>query len=1390
MKQNCKVRSFARKCQKYNNSKHVYKTFQSLASKNAEVVALTAKMETNRVTGFIKGYRFKFLIDSGASVSCISLPYIAKLRISPTQIQTCADTRVRGVNGALIDVVGTVELPVKICGVIMHHTFSIIANLYTPCILGHDFLMQNDAKIDFKQGLLTLKDGIATVAFVNSKPPGTPVTILEESILPPRSQCIIRVHVSAVSDSAIGVLLEPHDSLQHKYQLIGSKCIVHPDHNNTVPYLVLNPTNESIILHANSIIGLANPAETVTPFDEQDIHPAEQTEHTVAAASKVIDPNQLLSTAKQLGIDFSKSHLTEAQQNALLELLGKYRDIFAVDDSELGCCDILQHRIDTGDAAPVRQRFYSQTPKVREETRRQIQTMLDNNIIEPSTTEWHAPVVLVRKANGQFRFAVDYRKLNAVTQNFTFPLPKITDTIQSLGERQATIFSSLDLRQGFFQIKLDPETAHKTGFITPEGVYQFTRMPFGLKTAPMTFQMVMSEVFRSMTYSNCLVYLDDVLVFSNSFHSHLNDLEQVFCRLRKANLKLSPSKCTFATKSIKFLGHIISSDGIRVNPEKTKALLTYPAPRNVRDLRSFLGSTNYFKRYIKDYAAKAAPLTALLKADKPYNWTSDCQTSFETLKTALSSPPVLAYPDFDRPFTLSTDASGSAIGYILEQPDKDGHLRAIAYGGRALRAHEKKWTISELECLAVIEGIRCYHHFLADKPFDIYTDHSALKWLMNIKLSAGRLARWALLLQAYQFRIFHRPGKQNKVADALSRRPYEPEHETVPDKPNVLVASMFTHSHTSPVQAFIEYDGQDDSYTQSGLCAIELVSEEETTTNESFVFMIGDDLKAAQRTSADFKDIIAYLEDGDLPPVPKVARRIVAESPYYIIQNQILYHLFYYGSRGIPKGDRLVKQLAVPEAYRSQALEAFHDSLAGGAHSGIERTYHNLRKRYYWPKMWKDVYDHVHSCDECQRAKRDYQAKPAPLHPLPVGDIFTRFHIDILGPLPETQYKEKYVLVIVDSFTKWVEAYPLKSQSSIEIKNCLFDTFARYGAPSHIVSDRGANFLSKIVSALCELFSVKRVHTSAYHPQTNSTVERFNAVIGQSLRTYLDEHQENWSSYLPGILMAYRAGVSTQSTKHSPYFMVFGREMVLPIDVALTPKQSLGKTVQEHLTNILNNLEVTRKIATTNMEKAQQRYTAYYDRQAKQPSYAPGDKVLLYNPFVPKNKASKLWKKWSGPYYITQLGPNHTYQLRRCSDNTAMKVLVHANRLKPYFSRTLAHIPPDQPNASQQQTQQQQPTQQQSAPPQPTAVHKNPVQGLPNTPNDQDQWHAIDQILACKRQGQNMLYRVKWSETGQTEWVNGRDIKDEAKRQFHTLKTASGKRRKRPLQRHKFFNSP
>ena len=1351
-------------------------------------------MERNYIQGKVKRHNVRILIDTGASLSCLSLAFLNKLKVTQRSLKASQDIRsVRGVGGEIHKILGTIELEFTISGTKVCHKFYVFSNLYTPVILGFDFLEANKASIDTVNHILILHEGLAAVSLIQkSQRMGIARTTCLIT-MPPRTQCIVPVKISKLKRGTIA-LLEPVATLTTKKDLAGGKSLVQV-RSERVHFLLLNPTRTHITLPPGSVVGTATVVDQseVEEFDDPDLVNTQEKEPHACHLSTDAQPNNsdFIRKAKELDLDLDSSELNEKQREQLLTLLGQYRDIFARDITELGVTNIYEHRIDTGDAIPVRQRFYRHTPTASKEAERQIKEMLENDIIEKSTSEWQSPVVMVKKKSGELRFAVDYRRLNAVTRPMNYPLPRMENVIDTLAQGDPKFFTVLDLASGFWQIKVHKDSRHKTGFVTPQGVYQFKRLPFGISGAPGTFQMLMAEVLRDLNWRFSLVYIDDILIFSKDFELHLDHLSQVFDRLRQANLTLKISKCKFATASVSYLGHTITKDGISVDTTKTKVVQEFTTPRNVSDTRSFLGLCNYFRKFIPNFSHIANPLNQLLRKEAKFQWTNACQEAFDTLKSKLVQPPCLAFPNMSQSFELSTDASNHAIAWVLEQKDSQNRSRAINYGGRSLHGSELAWSISEKECLAVLEGIRANHPYLADGHFDVYTDHAALQWLKSIKQTTGRLARWSLLLQGYSFTIHHRPGKQNKVADALSRREYEetPGASDV-DYTDSLSVLHLEENTTDLVQCDFEYDN-----TQSPLLQ-PLISEVEPQTEEIKIDFIAEirDLRSMQRECKDCGPIIRYLELDDLPDNQKEAKRLTIEADNYIIEQDILYHLYYRRAKGLPKADRLVKQLVVPQPLRAEALQAYHDSLIGGGHQGFERTYHAVRNKYYWPKMYRDVYEHVHSCTECQQAKNRPTVKPAPLHPLPIADIFGRWHMDMLGPVTTSSQGFKHILVLTDSFSKWCEAIPTKTQEAKEIAEILYrDIFTRYGAPHTLVSDRGRNFMSSLVEALCSLFDVKRVHTSSYHPQTNSAVERFNSVIAQSIRACCKLDQKDWPDLLPGIMMSYRATPATQSTHHSPYFMVFGREMNLPFDLEWIPKPNMPFTAQKHLEKVLDNLENARKVATENIKIAQTKYKKYYDRKVKEPNFSPGDKVWLYNTKVPIGLSNKFHKKWTGPFYITQLGPNHTYKIRQCSDNKEVKSLTHANRLKLYFDPASRPVQsPFQSKVSDDQTENAtEPTNQPASRTgtcNPQTEESQDIDSSKSGKEPEEVWHKIDRICACKRQNGRILYRVKWEGIPKTEWVPSENVSDYAKQQYHANRTVTGKKRKKPLGKNKFFD--
>ena len=768
----------------------------------------------------------------------------------------------------------------------------------------------------------------------------------------------------------------------------------------------------------------------------------------------------------------------DLQQTKIKELLSKYNHCFANNYNELGSCKLKKIVIKTSASSPIFQYPYRKSMKERQAIKEEVNKMLEANIIRPSKSPWSSPVVMIPKKDGTKRFCVDYRKLNQLTIQDGFPLPRIDDILDRLsGSRW---FSTIDLKSGYWQLTIEEESIPITAFSTPDGHYEFTRLPFGLKNAPAEFSRLMQQVLGDLPFVE--IYLDDITIHSKEFNEHIEHIKIVFERLIEADLRVNPAKCVFLQESVLLLGHVVSAKGITLNPAKIEAIKNMRYCKNVKQVQEFLGLCGYYRKFVKDFAKIAQPLNNLIKKDTKWDFNKDCMTAFETLREKLVSSPILRLPDLSKPFLLFTDASGFALGAILSQKDEKGDEYVVAYASRTLKGAEEHYGISEKECLAVIWAIKQFRIYLYGTKFDVITDHQALYWLMTIKDPTGKLARWSIYLQAYEFNIIHRRGRVHSNVDTLSRP--------------VLFSSVAFNS--SNVTKDI---GEEDSKEKT----LDIWEDEYAL----YYLQYG---RHKQGSSNNQK------------------KRVDKIASHYSFTNG---HVFYSKE---PDTDETLFLVPKPQE-REQIITKAH--LLG--HFQMRSTLQRIKEKYFWKNMAQDIQEVIDKCLTCVRHQK-VQTKRQPAIALQVDGIFDRIGMDIVLGLPKTQRGFKGVLVITEYLSKYPYAVPIKQKSAEEVAKHLLTYISIFGPPKIILTDQGTEFVNETVDKLIQGAGVEHRITSPYHPQTNGLTERFNGTFISSLKKHAENEPHKWDLWIPYVLLAYRTRVHS-TTNFTPYELLFGRSM-------------------------------------------------------------------------------------------------------------------------------------------------------------------------------------------------------------------------------------------------------
>ncbi|KAL0544115.1 hypothetical protein IC582_019226 [Cucumis melo] len=856
---------------------------------------------------------------------------------------------------------------------------------------------------------------------------------------------------------------------------------------------------------------------------------------------------------------------------------------------------------------PISRAPYRMAPAELKELKVQLQELLDKGFIRPSVSPWGAPVLFVKKKDGSMRLCIDYRELNKVTVKNRYPLPRIDDLFDQL--QGATVFSKIDLRSGYHQLRIKDEDIPKTAFRSRYGHYEFIVMSFGLTNAPAVFMDLMNRVFREFLDTFVIVFIDDILIYSKTEAEHEEHLRMVLQTLRDNKLYAKFSKCEFWLKQVSFLGHVISKAGVSVDPAKIEAVTGWTRPSTVSEVRSFLGLAGYYRRFVENFSRIATPLTQLTRKGAPFVWSKACEDSFQTLKQKLVTAPVLTVPDGSGSFVIYSDASKKGLGCVLMQQGK-----VVAYASRQLKSHEQNYPTHDLELAAVVFALKIWRHYLYGEKIQIFTDHKSLKYFFTQKELNMRQRRWLELVKDYDCEILYHPGKANVVADALSRKV---SHS----------AALITR------QAPLHRDFE----------RAEIAVSVGAVTTQLAQLTVQPTLR--QRI------IDAQSNDPYL-----VEKRGLAEAGQAVE--------FSLSSDG---GLLFERRLCVPSdsAVKTELLSEAHSS-PFSMHPGSTKMYQDLKRVYWWRNMKREVAEFVSKCLVCQQVKAPRQKPAGLLQPLSIPEWkWENVSMDFISGLPRTLRGFTVIWVVVDRLTKSAHFVPGKSTYTASKWAQLYmsEIVRLHGVPVSIVSDRDARFTSKFWKGLQTAMGTRLDFSTAFHPQTDGQTERLNQVLEDMLRACALEFPSSWDSHLH--LMEFAYNNSYQATiGMAPFEALYGKCCRSPVCWGEVGEQRLMGPELVQSTN-----EAIQKIRSR-MHTAQSRQKSYADVRRKDLEFEIGDKVFLkvapMKGVLRFERRGKLSPRFVGPFEILErIGPV-AYRLALPPSLSTVHDVFHVSMLRKY----------------------------------------------------------------------------------------------------------------------------
>ena len=1191
---------------------------------------LKVDTEVRLLDSATKALELKMLVDSGATHSFINPKYLSdeirdELRWRCDE-KRCEEFGISFVEGTVNTVNRTevadimfVPFKIRIGDWVGEHKF-VLSKIVTQdeAILGNDFLIrfncailsaesklsfglasgksENERSTSTKQQLETksvdLTEETEEKLVIYKVAIDTKCKVGKEQTIEPNSEKLIRLETKATNLNAT-VLFERGNLLPKG--TIWSNSVSRLNEDGSIVVSVINTTSQEVKLDKDAVVG------EITDVGEADIIDMDEAIEVMDEIGEKDDEGKLDS--------LNYGDLSDREKGQMKELVKRYLDTFNWNDkSIIKPTPLVEHTIELENEHPIKTKQCRVPHKLRGELDQQVDHMLKKEVIRPSKSPWNSPVILVKKKNGKYRFCVDFRKLNEQTIKDAYPVPFMDETIDAVNG--ARYFITLDLAYGYWQVGLREGDKEKTAFSVNNEMYEFNVMPFGLCNGPATFQRLMDRLLKGLTWKRCLVYLDDVIIFAKSFEQLLKNLEEVLARIRAANLKLQPEKCVFGAQKVKYLGFVLSSEGLQTDPDKVTAIDTMPTPKTNKEVKRFLGSIGFYRRFVRGYSEIAAPLYPLTAAKTKFKWSQIHEEAFNKLKEELKKAPILKLPDFSKDFVIETDASNQAIGAVLLQ-ESNGLLHPVAYASRPLSKAERNYITMDKELLGVVWASRYFKNYIFGKKIVFFTDHKPLVTMRDLKDKTGRTAKLFFKLECLNYELRYKKGEENVMADFLSRIPSDSGEAEVKAELNALTA----------IEPSIDWAKE-------------------------------------QRKDEDLREIRKFIE-ADNKNQSDWTRIVKKKSWFRIkkwlrVKDSVLYKVGY-------EGELLI---VVPAHLKAKIFAMYHDL---SNHKGaIEKIKRNL----FWVEMDTDIKELNESCDVCQRTKVANRITKAPLKPIVVTRPWELIGIDVIGKLPKSSSGNYYIIIAIDYFTKWAEARAIKANDAASAAKFVFESIVcRFGTPEAIVTDQGSNFEAKLFQNLCELMGVKKLRSTSYHHETVGLVERLVRTLKEILRCYINETHTNYDELLSQVIYCYNTTVQA-STGFTPYEAVFARKPVNLQEIILNIKQNQSfVNKDDYVRKLIRNSERIQSIVNRELEKSREQQKRNHDKQVVSfKLYDPGDLVLLTNEAGALKRSKKLLPKFIGPFKVVERLNELNYRISFL-DNDKLSKIVHYNRLKKYNQR-------------------------------------------------------------------------------------------------------------------------